>query len=71
MQIEVKVIAHAKKNLVKLEDKMLKVYLAAPALDGKANKALIEVLAQHYHVKNRQIEIIKGLKSRVKIINIT
>lgn len=70
MTLEFKVIANAKKNLVKQEDSLFKVYLAAPAVDGKANKLLYEVLADHFGVKKNQIEIIKGLKSRVKVIKI-
>ena len=70
MELEVKVTPSAQKNTIhKNQDGTgLKVYLTAPALDGKANKALIEVLAEYYQVRKSQIEIIKGLKSRHKII---
>ena len=68
MKIEVKVIPGAKRNLVLSEGTGLKVYLTAPAADGKANKALVDILAQNYGVRKQQIEIIKGLKSRHKII---
>jgi uncharacterized protein (TIGR00251 family) len=76
MKIDIKVIPGAKKNLVKQEQDMWqgdswKVYVSAPAVDGKANKALIEVLAKHFQVPKSQIEIIKGLKSRRKTINIS
>lgn len=64
--IEIKVIPNAKKN----EFKNGKVYLTAPAVEGKANKALIEFLAEHFDVKKSQITIMKGLKSRTKIIRI-
>ena len=49
---------------------MWKIYLNAPAVDGKANKALIALLAEHFNVRKYQIEIIKGLKLRRKTINI-
>lgn len=48
----------------------IKVYLNAPAVDGKANAALLKFLAQHFAVKSAHIEIIKGLKTRQKVINI-
>ena len=70
MKIDIKVIPGAKKNLVKPDESPLKVYLIAPAVDGKANKALIVVLAKHLGVRKSQLEIIKGLKSRLKTINI-
>jgi hypothetical protein len=44
----------------------IKVRLAARAVDGKANEALIEFLAEHYQVPKSRIRITSGLKSRQK-----
>jgi len=44
----------------------IKVRLAAPPQDGKANAALIEFLARHYGVPRRSVRITSGLKSRQK-----
>lgn len=44
----------------------IKVRLAARAVDGKANQALVEFLAQHYKVPKRNVRIEAGLKSRQK-----
>ena len=44
----------------------LKVRLAAPPVDGKANAALIEFLAEHYGVPKRNVSIEAGLSSRQK-----
>ena len=44
----------------------IKVRLAARAVDGKANAALVEFLAQHYRVPKRNVRIESGLKSRQK-----
>ena len=44
----------------------VKVRLAARAVDGKANEALIEFLAAHYRVPRRNVRITSGLKSRQK-----
>jgi len=44
----------------------IKVRLAARAVDGKANQALVECLAQHYKVPKRNVRIEAGLKSRQK-----
>ena len=71
MNLKIKVIPGAKKNFVKKEEDIYKVYLTAPAVEGKANKALIEILAEHFNVKKNHIEIIKGLKSRQKVVSIT
>ena len=77
MIINVKTVPGAKKNLLKEsacrqagKNGNYKVYLTAPAVEGKANQALIEYLADYFQVKKSQIEIIKGLKSRNKTVNI-
>ena len=44
----------------------VKVRLAARAIDGKANEALVEFLAAHYGVAKRNVRIVAGLKSRRK-----
>lgn len=44
----------------------VKVRLAAPAVEGKANEALVEFLAAHYGVPRRSVRIAAGLKSRRK-----
>ena len=68
--IEVKVVAGARKAMIKNEGGILKIYLTAPAVDGKANKALIEILSERLGAAKRQIEITKGLQSRRKTITI-
>lgn len=45
--------------------------VTAPPEDGRANDALIEVLADWLGVKRRQIEIISGATSRNKIVRVT
>ena len=69
MKLTVKVIPRSKVVKVVEEGKgRLKVYLNAPPVEGKANAALIECLAEYFGVKRRQIKIVKGLKSREKMI---
>jgi uncharacterized protein len=48
----------------------IKVRLAAPAVDGRANEALVEFLAAHYGVRKRDVRILSGLKSRQKRVAI-
>ncbi len=68
--IDIKVIPNARKHEIIPENNRLKVKVNAPATDGKANKAVIKLLAAHFNVKERQITIIKGKKSRKKQIGI-
>ncbi len=70
MVINVKVIPGARKNLYKDDSTGIKIYLTVPPLDGRANEALVKFLSIHFDVKVSSIEIIKGLKSRNKVINI-
>jgi len=44
----------------------LKLRLAAPPVEGRANEALIEFLAAHYGVPKRNVRIAAGLRSRRK-----
>jgi len=68
--IHIKVIPNAGKSKVIEEGGMLKVRVAASAFDGKANKAVIEILSEFFNVRKSNIKIIKGEKSRNKIVEI-
>ena len=48
----------------------LKVRLAAPPVEGRANEALIEFLAAEYGVPKRNVTIESGLSSRQKRVSI-
>ena len=69
-RVEIRVVPGAKKNAIKEENGQMKVYLTAPPVEGKANDALVDFLAEHFGVRKSQVEIIKGLKSRHKTITI-
>lgn len=46
----------------------LKIKLAAPAIEGKANKELIRFLAEFFRVRKSDIEILSGETARKKRI---
>ncbi len=69
-EIRIRVIPNAKKNRILEEGGKLKAYVAAPAVEGKANKALIKLLANHFNVKKGNVRIIKGARSREKVVKI-
>ncbi len=48
----------------------LKIYLTAVPVDGKANKELIKLLAEKLGVSKSRIEIIKGEKSKEKVVEV-
>ncbi len=47
-----------------------KIRLAAPAVDGRANAALIECLAEFLHVPRGKIEITAGTSNRSKRVRV-
>lgn len=70
MIINVRAWPSASRNLVKEEGGRFKVHLSRPAQDGEANVQLVELLAGYLKVKKYQVKIIKGLRSRDKLIEI-
>lgn len=76
MKLIVKVIPNAKQNAV-VEDitdllgsRNLRIRINQPPEDGKANKAVIDLLAKYLKVKKRDISIISGLTSRNKVVEV-
>jgi uncharacterized protein (TIGR00251 family) len=53
-----------------MDDGTLKIRLAAPPVDGAANRALIEFLAQMLGIAINQIDIIAGETSERKLISL-
>ncbi len=61
-------IPNAKLNSIKQEGEIFKVYVNAPAVDGKANEAVVKLLAEYFKIKKRDITILKGEKNPIKTI---
>ena len=67
LRIKIKVIANAKNNSIEQFDKeILRIKINKPAVDGKANKAIIEYLSKIFSVPKSYITILKGEKNSVK-----
>lgn len=47
-----------------------KIQLTAPAVDGKANKALIGFLAKHFAVRKSEVILLQGKLTRHKRVRI-
>lgn len=48
----------------------IKVRLAAPPVDGAANQALIDLLAESLRVPRRSIRIVQGASGRRKVVEV-
>jgi len=60
----------SKEEIVKLEKNEYKIYMHEAALEGKANRKLIEMLADYFKTKKSNINIISGPRAKKKILNI-
>lgn len=47
-------------------DGSLTVYVRERAVDGKANEAVARVLAEHFGVPRRDVDLLSGATSRIK-----
>lgn len=68
MIIQVKVHPNSgKEEIIKINENAYKIYLKKPAENNKANIELIKMLKRYF---KKDTKIIKGLKSRNKIVKI-
>ena len=71
MIIRVRVIPNARKcEVVGRIGSTIRVKIAAPAIEGKANIMLAEFLADFFEVRPRMVRIVRGQKGREKTVEI-
>ncbi len=71
MKVSVRAHPNSRKNqLLELEPGRLEIWLRAPALENQANAALVEILAEHFHVRKSAIELLRGARSKEKLFEI-
>lgn len=69
--LKVKVHPRASQQKVqKLGDGEYSVRVLSPPVEGKANKEVIKVLASYFRLPPSRVKILKGKKSRLKIVAI-
>lgn len=71
MLINVKVCPGAKENKIQVIKNKFKVYLTQTPEKGKANKKLIDLLAEHFSVAKSTVNIVKGERNKEKTIQIS
>jgi uncharacterized protein (TIGR00251 family) len=71
MKLSVRIQPKSSKEAVEqLADGSYKIFVHSPPIDGKANAAVVEVLAKHFKVAKSSVKIVSGEKSRSKIVEI-
>ena len=70
MKIRVKIKPNSRTEELSQEGDSFIVKVKEPPREGKANQAVIKLLAQHFGVPQSQVRIISGLRSRNKVIEV-
>jgi uncharacterized protein (TIGR00251 family) len=71
MRLDIRVIPRAKRDEVGGErDGRLLVRTTAAPVDGQANEAVRRLIAAHFGVPVRSVEVVAGQRSRNKVVGI-
>jgi len=69
IRLSVKVQPNARQQEIqKINEGEYKVHVLSPPSEGKANKEVIDVIASYFHLPRSRVKIIRGRKSRKKIV---
>ncbi len=69
--LRVKVKPNARtEELLALDDGSFAAHVKAPPVDGKANAALIALVARHFGLRKAQVSIKSGASGRMKLVQI-
>jgi uncharacterized protein len=60
----------SKSEVAGLHDGVIKIRIAAPAVENAANEALIEFVAEALGVSKRSVQVVSGRTSRRKVLEI-
>jgi hypothetical protein len=71
MRIYIKVVPKSSRNKIeKIAEGEYKVWVTAPPVDGKANEAIIKLLADYFNASKSEVKIVGGKSAKTKIIDI-
>jgi uncharacterized protein (TIGR00251 family) len=70
MRIQVKVKPNSRTEEVSQESDSFTVKVKEPPKEGKANEAVIRLLAEHFGVPRSQVRILVGFSSKTKVIEV-
>jgi len=69
-RIAVRVTPNASRNRVVAEDGTIRVYVTTVPEDGKANVAVIELLAKAIGLAKSRLQLVRGATSRDKVFRV-
>lgn len=68
--LQVRVTPRAAADRIVLEDGVYRIYVTTVPEDGKANKAVIALLAKHLGIAKSRLELVRGETARDKVFRI-
>jgi len=71
--MEIIALVHPRSKKEKVEilgSNHFKVHVTAPPTDGKANQAVLVILAKYLNIKKSQIALVRGEKSKRKVFEV-
>jgi len=71
MKIQVKVKPNSRTEEVSQESESFIVRVKEPPKEGKANLAVVKLLAEHFGVPKSKVRILSGFGSRNKVVEVT
>jgi len=70
-RISVQVKTQARKeNIIKISQQEYQISVHAAPISGKANQALVDLLAKHFSVPKSSVKLLRGQSSRKKLFEI-
>lgn len=66
--LAVKVVPNASRNELRVDEGRLIARLAAPPLEGKANRELTKIIAKTLRIPQGSVEILQGKTGREKVV---
>lgn len=72
--MKISVIVHPNSKKERIEKDLfrtLHIFVKAPPLEGKANKATIAALADYFKTSKAQVQLISGFKSKQKVFEVS
>lgn len=71
MLVKIHVTPNAKQaSVTRTGEDALDVRVDERAVDGRANKRLLEILSEYYKIPKSSVTIVRGARSRDKIVNV-
>ena len=69
--VTIRVVANSRKPRIENEPDRLNIWVREKPQDGKANDSVILAVSKYFNVSRTSVRILRGKKSRLKVLEIT